>query len=83
MRIGGESGVKATSGRHWRSFAQANLLEPDDVIERIADLASRTPDAFATAAEDKAVKALHSQLPARMVDRIATRAARCREQLRQ
>jgi serine/threonine-protein kinase HipA len=83
MRIGGEYAVEATSGRHWRRFAQANLLDPDETIERIDDLASRTPDAFATVAEDKAVKALQSQLPARLVDQIATRAAQCHRQLEQ
>ena len=83
MRIGGEFGVDATSGSHWRRFAQANLLDPDETIERIDDLASRTPDAFATAAEDKAVKALQSQLPARLVDQIASRAAQCHRQLEQ
>lgn len=82
MRIGGEYGVEATSGRHWRRFAQANLLDPDKTIKRIEDLASQTPDAFATVSEDKAVKTLQSQLPARLVDRIATRAAQCHRQLK-
>jgi serine/threonine-protein kinase HipA len=83
MRIGGEYGVEATSGRHWRRFAQDNLLDPDETIERVDDLASQTSDAFATAAANKAVKALQSQLPARLVDRITTRAAQCRKQLKQ
>ena len=83
MRIGGEYGVEAASGRHWRRFAQANHLDPGETIERIDDLVSRTPDAFATAAEDDAVKALQSELPGRLVNRIATRAAQCRAQLKQ
>ena len=83
MKIGGEYGVDATSGRHWRRFAQANRLDPDETIARIDDLAARTPDAFATAAKDKAVRALQSQLPARLADRIATRAAQCHKQLEQ
>ena len=82
MRIGGEYGVEATSGRHWRRFAQANLLDPDETIERIDDIASRTPNAFKTAADDEAVKAVQSQLPARLADRIATRAAQCHRQLK-
>lgn len=83
MRIGGEYGVEGASGRHWRRFAQANHLDPGETIERIDDLVSRTPDAFATAAEDDAVKALQSELPGRLVNRIATRAAQCRAQLKQ
>jgi hypothetical protein len=81
MRIGGKYGVEATSGRHWRRFAQANLLDPDKVIERVDDLAGRTADVFSTAAEDEAGKALQSRLPGRLVDRIATRVTRCHRQL--
>ncbi len=43
MRIGGEYGVEAASGRHWRRFAQANLLDPDETIERIDDAALLPP----------------------------------------
>jgi serine/threonine-protein kinase HipA len=81
MKIGGEYGIEATSGRHWRRFAQANRLDPDELVERIGDLAARTPDAFATTAKDKAVRSLRSQLPARLTDRIATRASQCRKNL--
>jgi serine/threonine-protein kinase HipA len=81
MKIGGEYGIEATSGRHWRRFAQANRLDADETIARIDDLTARTPDAFATAAKDKAVRAVRSQLPARLTDRIATRASQCRKSL--
>jgi len=30
MKIGNEHGVEATSGRHWRRFAHANWLDPDE-----------------------------------------------------
>jgi len=83
MRIGGEYVIEVTSGRHWRRFAQANQLDPDRTIARIGDLASRTPDAFAGAVKDRAVTALRSQLPSRLVDRVAVRAAQCRRRLEQ
>lgn len=54
MKVGGEYGIEATSGRHWRRFAQANQLDPDATVARIDDLAARTPDAFATVAKDSA-----------------------------
>ncbi len=82
MKIGGEYGIEAASGRHWRRFAEANKLDPHETIARIDDLASRSPDAFATAARDKSVRALRSRLPASLADRIATRAAQCRKKLK-
>jgi serine/threonine-protein kinase HipA len=81
MKIGGDYGIEAASGRHWRRFAEANRLDPDETIARIDDLAARAPDAFTTAAKDKDVRALRSQLPARLTDRIATRAGQCRKNL--
>jgi serine/threonine-protein kinase HipA len=83
MKIGGEYGVEATSGRHWRRFAQANTLDPEATIARIDDLAARTPDAFTAAAKDKSIRALRSRLPSTLAERIARRAAQCREKLNQ
>jgi len=82
MKIGGEYGVEATNGRHWRRFAASTGLDPDVVVARLDDLAARAPDAFVTASKDKAVRALRSPLPGRLVDRVAARAAVCRRGLR-
>jgi serine/threonine-protein kinase HipA len=81
MKVGGEYGIEGTSGRHWRSLAQGSRLDPDETIARIDHLAARTPDAFATVAKDKAVRALRSQLPRRLADRVGTRASQCRKHL--
>src|SRR6266511_288505 len=83
MKIGGEYGLDAVHGRHWRRFAQANQLDPDETVARLDDLATRTPDAFTASAEDEAVQALKSQLPSRLTDRVAARAAQCRKKLEQ
>jgi serine/threonine-protein kinase HipA len=83
MRIGGEYGLEAIKGRHWRRFAEVNRLDPEETVTRIADLAARTPDAFATAVEAPAVKVLTSELPARLLDRVSARAQRCRVTLTQ
>ena len=83
MKIGGEYGLDSVHGRHWRRFAQANRLDADETIARIDELAERAGDAFATAGKDKAVRALRSQLPARLADRIAARAAQRRRKLEQ
>jgi hypothetical protein len=52
------------------------------VVARVGDLAERAPDAFVTAAKDRAVRALRSPLPGRLVDRVAARAAACRKGLK-
>lgn len=83
MKIGGEYGLDAVHGRHWRRFAQANRLDPDETVARIDDLATHTPDAFTTSAKDKAVRALRSKLPSCLTDRVAARAAQCRKKLEQ
>jgi serine/threonine-protein kinase HipA len=82
MRIGGEYGVQAISGRHWRRFATANGLDVDEVMSRLDHLISQVPDAFATAADVDAVKELGSILPAKLIERIATRAVNCQESLK-
>jgi serine/threonine-protein kinase HipA len=81
MRIGGEYRLEAISGRHWRRFAAATGLDPDTLIERIADLAADTPDALAAAENAPPVRALDSGLPARLLDRVATRARWCQQAL--
>ncbi len=73
MRIGGEYGVERISGRHWRRFAEANILDPDETVARIDDLAMRTPDCLALAVARQAVQVL---------DRVADRARECRAALR-
>lgn len=81
MRIGGEYRVEGVGGRHWRRFAEANQLDPEETIARIDALAARTPGCFAQAAEDEAVRLLGSQLPARLLERIGSRARWCRKAL--
>ena len=50
-------------------------------MARIADLATRLPGALRSAAEVPEVQALGSDLPEKLVDRVAQRAARCAERL--
>jgi serine/threonine-protein kinase HipA len=83
MRVGGEHRLEAIRGRHWRRFASANALDQDEVIHCVDSLAARTPDAFATAAKDKSVRALRSKLPSRLVERVTARATDCRGVLAQ
>jgi serine/threonine-protein kinase HipA len=80
MKVGGEYGVEAIAGRHWRRLALAADLDEDALIARIDDLADRTPAAFAAAA-DPDLGDGRGDRPARLVDRVTTRAKQCRESL--
>ncbi len=81
MKIGGEYGMDKISGRHWRRFASANGLDESETMARVDYLAEHAPAAFAEAATSTSVIAIDSQLPARLVERIASRAAECRKRL--
>jgi serine/threonine-protein kinase HipA len=81
MRIGGEDRIESISRRHWRRFAEANHLDPDGTITRVEALAESTPECFAKAAQDDAVRVLESGLPGRLVQRVAARARRCQQAL--
>jgi serine/threonine-protein kinase HipA len=83
MRIGGEYGIERIGGRHWHRFAVANGLDPDDTLTRLDQLAARVPASFAQAAQDDAVQALGSALPAVLVERVSARVERCRADLAQ
>jgi len=77
------NGLDAIHGRHWRRFATDNRLDPDETVARVGDLAIRAPEAFATSATESDVRALNSQLPSRLTDRVAARATHCRKKLEQ
>ena len=78
MKIGGEYRLGRIEGRHWRRLAESVGLDGDVVIERIDGLAKRLPEAMATAASAPAVRELGSELPGRLTEAVARRAAGCR-----
>jgi serine/threonine-protein kinase HipA len=81
MRVGSEYVISKIGGRHWRELANRIGLDPDETVERVDDIASRTADAFARAANAEQVRALESDLPDRLLDRITARARSCRDAL--
>lgn len=81
MRVGGEDRIESISGRHWRRFAERNRLDPDETVARVDELAARTPDCFEKAAQDGAVQALASGLPAQLAERVTVHALQCRKAL--
>jgi serine/threonine-protein kinase HipA len=66
---------------YWPAAAEALELDAEALHSRVHELAEVAPDAFSEAAAAPEVKALASDLPARLVDLIADRAGRCLELL--
>jgi serine/threonine-protein kinase HipA len=81
MRIGGEYRVDRIGGRCWHRFATENGLDPAATIARIDELAARTPASLAKAAQAAEVRALDSDLPTRLIERVTARVSRCRDAL--
>lgn len=82
MRIDSEYRIAGIDGCHWHRFAVKNGLDPDATLQRIEQLAARVPESFAQAAREDAVRALDSDLPARLVERASAQALRCQAVLR-
>lgn len=80
MRIGGEYKLDSIAGRHWRRFAEAVDVSPARVVERISDLAGRTPGSLA-AAVSAFSDSLTSELPRTLTERVVQRVKRCEELL--
>jgi serine/threonine-protein kinase HipA len=79
MKIGDDYKLRRTDRRSaWEHAADHLRLDRTRLIERVVDLATRTPEAFATAAEsDDSEVARTSDLPGRLVDLVTERCRRC------
>jgi serine/threonine-protein kinase HipA len=77
MKIGGDYSV-FPSRNNWGRAATEMGIDPDTAIPRVRELAGKVAEAFAEAAAAPDVVALGRDLPGRLVDIVATRAATCR-----
>jgi serine/threonine-protein kinase HipA len=80
MKIGDDYKLRRTDRRSaWEHAADHLKLDRARLVERVIDLATRTPEAFAAAAgaADGGVAGLGSDLPRRLVDLVAERCRRC------
>jgi serine/threonine-protein kinase HipA len=76
MKIGGD--YRVFSNRNtWPPAAKDLGLDADRLVDRARELAAVAPDAFADAGKSPDVDALGRPLPARLVDLVTERAARC------
>lgn len=82
MKIGDDYKLRRTDRRQaWERCARELGLDPDRLVERIVELATRLPTAFADCAESADVAVLGSELPRRLVDLVADRCAHCLSRL--
>ncbi len=75
MKFGGSYLLTTRDARMWPAVAKEFGLPYPAVVERVAALMDRLPDAFADAVRDPAVQAIGSALPRRLIDRVADRIA--------
>ena len=76
MKIGGDYAVFPMRNT-WSKAAAELGLDADTLVARVRELASAAPGAFADAAASEEVRALDRKGPAKLVDLVAKRAARC------
>lgn len=76
MKIGGDYRVDPFQN-NWPKAASELGLDPELAVGRVSDLARRAPDAFSESAGAPEVVEIGSSLPARLVDLVAERCARC------
>lgn len=76
MKIGGDYSVFPMRNT-WPKAAAELGLDADALVTRVRELASAVPGAFADAATSEEVRALSRKGPAKLVDLVAKRAARC------
>lgn len=79
MKIGPDYRLRDIGQREWRQLAENNRLDPDRLIERIRDLAARLPDESSNVRERLRSEGLQHDVIDRLSDRLAKRAAECRE----
>jgi serine/threonine-protein kinase HipA len=78
MKLGGEYRLRRTdrSGA-WEKTADEIRVDRTRAVDRVRELARGIPAAFALAISEESVTALGSDLPARLLDLVAARAALC------
>jgi serine/threonine-protein kinase HipA len=78
MKFGASYLLTPRDSKMWPAVAKELGLAHSAVVERVASLMDRLPDAFADAVRDPAVQAIGSALPRRLVDRVTDRIAAAR-----
>ena len=77
MKLGDDYRLHDRRRSTWAALSAQLGIDRDGLVERAAQLAAAAPDAFSAAAAAAAVHGVASDLPGRLVDAVAARAARC------
>ena len=78
MKVGDDYKLRRTDRRSaWEHAADELKLNRRSLIDRILDLAQRTPAAFSEAASELQISGLSTDLPERLVELVSERCARC------
>ncbi len=81
MKVGDNKELAMIRREDWSTLSTQCGLDPDTVLARVDELASRVPDAFADAAAADDVVACQSPLPERLVTKARENVNRCRSAL--
>lgn len=81
MKIGPDYRLRDIGEREWCRLAENVRVDPDDLLGRIADLASRLPDEAATLRDRLRSEGLQHNVIERLTDRLSARAAQCNKTL--
>lgn len=76
MKIGGDYAI-FPSRNTWPRASRDLGLDAEVLLDRVRELGALAPDAFADAAKEPDIAELDRPMPARLVDLVADRAARC------
>lgn len=79
MKIGPDYRLRDIGAREWRRLAESVRVEPDALLQRIAELAGRLPDEAASLRERLGAEGLEHDVIGRLANRLAARAADCRK----
>lgn len=82
MKIGGQYRLRNIGARQWRAFAEGINLDANAIIDRLAELASRLPEATASVRERVLDSGVTLPIVDRMTTAIADRAIDCLRELK-
>lgn len=77
MKIGSEYHIRKIRGRHWRALASRCGLDPDPVVERVAQLLESVPGAIRSAVSSLHVEGLDHPVIELLEEEIISRSATC------
>lgn len=77
MKIGGEYKLGLVGARQWQKFAREMRVDAESLIERLAAMAARLPDAASAALTKARAEGLDTPIIDRLTERLIERAAVC------